>query len=466
MTRKPISLHVLIAFLLLHFILPVHAQYCTPTYFQGCTISAPIIDFRLNGASSTSITDLATGCSSTSGFPPVSSYRDMHASMSVTMAAGASYTVTASTSALSTADFQLFIDFNDNNSFLDAGESVGGGTLSMLGTATSFTITIPTTAAAGSHRMRAVSSGDASYPSITPCPSYSLTGGGATLGEVHDYTAIITGASSACSPVASLLATSITSSSANLSWSAVTGATSYEWSVTTTATPPASGTATTSTSAIASTLLPATTYYAHVRTICTSSASSWVSIPFTTLSTTACAPISGLSVTNITATSATISWTSVSSGAPGYQYIINNLAAAPTISGINTTDTFTNATSLLATTTYYAHVRDSCAIADFSSWATIPFTTLGTTATLVTNSAPFQLHVAPNPVTDKLQVFINKPYSGSAYLLLTDVSGTRLNSYQLLSDWLNIDLSKFSAGIYFVKYVDAQYTQTLKIYKQ
>src|ERR1035438_515282 len=57
-----------------------NAQYCTPTYFQGCVLSCEINDFTLNGESGTSITDLATGCSS-SGTLPVTCYRDEHATM-------------------------------------------------------------------------------------------------------------------------------------------------------------------------------------------------------------------------------------------------------------------------------------------------------------------------------------------------------------------------------------------------
>jgi GEVED domain len=85
-----------------------------------------------------------------------------------------------------------------------------------------------------------------------------------------------------CSPPTALAASAITTTSANLSWTAATGATGYEWAVTTSATPPASGTATVLTSVSVASLTPGTVYYAHVRTNCGGTFSNWATIPFTT----------------------------------------------------------------------------------------------------------------------------------------------------------------------------------------
>lgn len=72
------------------------------------------------------------------------------------------------------------------------------------------------------------------------------------------------------------------STTAALSWGAVTGATGYEWAVTASATPPPSGTATALTSANASGLTAVTQYYAHVRTACGATFSGWTTFPFKT----------------------------------------------------------------------------------------------------------------------------------------------------------------------------------------
>jgi len=442
----------------------IYAQYCTPGYFQGCAIAGQINDFSITGAAGTSISDIGTGCSGT-GSLPVVAYLD-HTSMSVSLAPATSYTVVTSTALISitSTDVQIFIDFNNNNSFLDAGESVGGGTFLSLGAATNIPVAIPAGAAAGAHRMRVVSSGDATYPGISPCPTFST----ATIGEVHDYTvniitsscAPVTGlivsaitsssadvswtavsgatgyqwavttsptppasgtfttltavtasplspattyyahvrtqcgtdystwvtsaifttlptSSTTCAPVTGITMSSITSGSANLSWAAVSGAIGYEWAVTTSGTPPASGTLTTLTSAVASGLSAATVYYAHVRTKCSATLfSTWTTTPFTTLPASTCPPISGLTASAITTSGATVSWTAITSGSVGYQYVIDNTVTAPLTSGTNTTATSTSPSGLTAATTYYAHVRDSCGVGDFSPWSTIPFTTL------------------------------------------------------------------------------------------
>ncbi len=631
----------------------VKAQYCNPTYLQGCTLSCSINDFSINGASGTSISDLATGCSTVGSFPPLTSYRDMHTTMSVTLVAGSTYTISASTSiGINPTDVQVFIDFNDNFSFTDAGESVGGGTLNALGSATPISITIPSGATSGSHRLRIVASGDETYPSVNPCPSYSIIGGGTNaLGEVHDYTAVISGATITCPAVTGLTVSAITASSATLSWTAATGAIGYEWAVTTSATPPASGTATTATTANASGLTASTAYYAHVRTKCSSTSfSSWVSVPFTTTGTTTtctaptltlgagtsttqvvnwtaitgatgyewvvnttataptgsgtattlttftatgltaattyyahvrtncgtsfstwttipfttgastsgCNPVTGLTASAITASSATISWTAVT-GSVGYQYVINNTVAAPTASGTNIATTTYNATALTAGTTYYAHVRDSCGATSLSAWNTIPFTTLSTTCNAVTSltasaittnsatitwvrptgtvaaqyvintntadpttsgttttlstynatglssSTTYYAHVRdtcgatalsawvtipittlasgvgvinvnadngfgisafPNPVSGALTVEIQGGLDHEGMIQVMDVTGKLLKVMPATDSTVSIDMSGLSSGLYLVRYSDAAHAQTIKVNKQ
>jgi endonuclease/exonuclease/phosphatase family metal-dependent hydrolase len=93
--------------------------------------------------------------------------------------------------------------------------------------------------------------------------------------------------SSACNPPTGLAASSITTTTANISWAAASGASSYEYDVTTSSTAPSTGTNTASTSAAVNSLTPNTLYYAHVRTNCGSGVfSSWATNSFTTADTT------------------------------------------------------------------------------------------------------------------------------------------------------------------------------------
>ena len=82
-------------------------------------------------------------------------------------------------------------------------------------------------------------------------------------------------------------------------------------------------------------------------------------------------------VTNITLTTATISW-NPTTPAPsnGYQYIVSTSPTTPTGAGTATTATSINLTGLTANTTYYVFVRSNCGINGFSTWSSsVSFTT-------------------------------------------------------------------------------------------
>ena len=549
------------------FAIKVNAQtYCTPTYFQGCATGVEINDFSLNGEGGSSISDLGTGCSS-AGTLPVTCYRDMHASMSVSLNPATSYTVvsTDATTDILPTGLQIFIDFNDDGTFDPTTESVGGGTYSTLGMSTSFVITIPSGAATGSHRMRAVASGDLTYPSIIPCPTYSFGGSGTSLtGEVHDYTAIIgSGSTSSCGVPTGLVATgvtstgatlnwsepggsvgseyvvsttsgtptgsgaqttaltysatgltpstvyyayvrdscgpgnfsawvsttftttatttttcnpvvlntpgSITTTSAVISWTAITGSTGYVYVVDNSVTPPGTlgGTFTTLTSATITGLASGTTYYAHVYDSCAvGSESTWSTISFTTLTTSGCNAVTSLTATGITSSAATINWT-MASGVSWAEYVIDMNPSNPTISGTPNNASTYNATGLTAATTYYAHVLDSCGVGSLSAWVTIPIVTLSTTGLNNVAPADFSVNVFPNPVKDELTVKIGGA-TNEGKISLMDISGKLMKTIatDASGNTLNISMSGMPAGIYLIRYVDAGHTQTIKITKE
>jgi hypothetical protein len=87
-----------------------------------------------------------------------------------------------------------------------------------------------------------------------------------------------------------------------------------------------------------------------------------------------CNAPTGLLASNLTSSSADLSWNAVS-GSSGYQYLVDQVSTNPAGAGTATTGTTFNATTLNPSTTYYLHVRNNCGSSNFSSWATIPFTT-------------------------------------------------------------------------------------------
>jgi len=108
-------------------------------------------------------------------------------SLSTNIVRGSANTITITPTWTATAfpeAYRVYIDFNQNGVFTDAGESV----YSLAGTTTtpvSGSITIPTTATLGSTRMRVIMS--YSTTPTTPCGTF-------TYGQVEDYTLNITAA--------------------------------------------------------------------------------------------------------------------------------------------------------------------------------------------------------------------------------------------------------------------------------
>jgi bacillolysin len=105
--------------------------------------------------------------------------------LSTSIAAGSSQTISFSAGFTSTAYteyWKIYIDYNQNGVFTDAGELVISGSSASAGTLTG-TFTVPTTARSGSTRLRVVLS-DASATSS--CGTFSY-------GEAEDYTVNITG---------------------------------------------------------------------------------------------------------------------------------------------------------------------------------------------------------------------------------------------------------------------------------
>lgn len=146
-------------------------------------------------------------------------------SKSVTLAAGTSYNVSLVPGFASTTYneyWKIYIDLNHDGDFTDTNETVfDAGALSK--TTVTGTLTIPSGTAAVTTRMRVSMKYNASQ---TACESFSY-------GEVEDYTVVITGGTpdtQAPTAPTNLAASSITSTSATLSWTASTdnvGVTGY-----------------------------------------------------------------------------------------------------------------------------------------------------------------------------------------------------------------------------------------------
>lgn len=185
----------------------------------------------------------------------------------VSVTAGSSYTLTLTPGFASTAYneyWKVWIDYNKDGDFDDAGELVyDAGALSK--SAVSGTITIPSTAS-GNTRMRVSMKYNGAQ---TSCESFGY-------GEVEDYTISIA-TSSTCAVPGSLAASNIGSSSATLSWGAVSGSVSYDVRLRPTGTSTWTTSNTTGTSVNATGLTASTDYEFQVKTNCSGSSSAYSS---------------------------------------------------------------------------------------------------------------------------------------------------------------------------------------------
>ena len=247
--------------------------YCTPT--APTSTSYYINSFDTTGGI-TNITNDNTGF--TAG-----GYANYSATLSCSQYAGSSVNFSiANTDTIGTYYYYVWIDWNNDGDFLDAGETIVATTNYSAGPYTG-TLTIPGGQSPGSYRMRV--SNDYIYANT------SCTNGG--YGEYEDYTLIVVPIPPCTVSLPSALTVSnIAATAATLSWSDASAAPSsvYDYYYNTTGTAPTGATSPngniTGVTAVNLTgLTLGQTYYCWVRTDCSGTTSAWsTSANFTTIS--------------------------------------------------------------------------------------------------------------------------------------------------------------------------------------
>ena len=240
------------------------------------------------------------------------------------------------------------------------------------------------------------------------------------------------GSGTACGVPTGLGASSISTTSATLGWTATSGATSYtvQWK------PASSSTWTTvtgltSTSYVLSGLTAGTAYQFQVMTVCGSGSSSYASpITFTTSAPATCAVPTGLSTSNITTSSATLNWAAVS-GAVSYsvQWKLASASTWTTITGV--TGTSRSLTGLNNATAYQFRVSTVCSAASSAYSSASNFTTSTpatcavptglSTSSVTTSSATLNWTAVSGAVSYSVQW---KLASASTWTTITGVTGT------------------------------------------
>lgn len=176
--------------------------YCVPS---GAGSTWSILSVSTTGGT-TNISNLASGYS-TNGYGDFTT-------MTVTVAAGNNFTITAVAGALTSFTYKwaVWIDYNSDGDFDDLGETAYSYLLSTGINTMVAVITVPSGATAGSKRMRVRNLRDYNTDLLVPCGS--LPGN-----ETEDYTLVVTSSVPVtCAAPTVPTATSITPTSAVLNW--------------------------------------------------------------------------------------------------------------------------------------------------------------------------------------------------------------------------------------------------------
>lgn len=180
-----------------------------------------------------------------------------------------------------------------------------------------------------------------------------------------------------CNTPTGLQVTNITQNSATGSWNSVTGATSYKFEYKTNSSNTWTVITTSSTSYNMTGLSSSTLYNTRVKAVCTSGESTYsATVNFTTSNGgSSCEPPTGLAASNITETTATISW-SPASGAVSYNFQYK-LSSSNTWSQVNVgLATVVNMSGMSPGTSYDVRVQTVCSGSSSAFTSTLTFTTL------------------------------------------------------------------------------------------
>lgn len=181
------------------------------------------------------------------------------------------------------------------------------------------------------------------------------------------------GGGGGCNAPTGLNITNITQTTATGNWNAVSGATSYTFEYKTNAGTTWTTANTSNTSYNMTGLTANTLYNTRVKATCSSGSSNYSSTVNFTTSSSGCGTPTGLAVTNITQTTATVSWNAVS-GALSYNFQYK-LTSSPTWSQSNFTSTSVSLTGMSPATSYDVRVQTVCAGSTSAFSNTVTFVT-------------------------------------------------------------------------------------------
>lgn len=252
------------------------------------------------------------------------------------------------------------------------------------------------------------------------------------------YSTPLTFTSPTCDLPLPISITNLTPSVATINWAAVSGATSYslQYKLSTATTWTTINNITT-TSKVLSNLLAGNNYQVQVKTVCSSLNNSGYGTPIT-FSTPTCDFPTSITITNLTASTATVNWAAVL-GATAYnlQYKLSSATTWTIINNITTNSRILS--NLLANNSYQVQVKTVCSSTNSSGYATpVSFTTNTcnvptpiTITNIQANSATINWTAVPGAASYGLQYKLS---TSSTWTILNNLSGTNYTLANLLAN--------------------------------
>ncbi|MBL7771581.1 MAG: fibronectin type III domain-containing protein [Chitinophagaceae bacterium] len=219
-------------------------------------------------------------------------------------------------------------------------------------------------------------------------------------------------------------------------------------------------------------LTPGTTYSVEVRGFCTTAnAGAWVGTIFTT--NTSCGVPSGLTVTNITATTSKLNWTAVV-GANYYTVRYKKTTAITWTTGTSASNSKSIA-GLAAGTNYEFQVSANCgapggslntAFSASGNWSTSTAKAGENASEAISNN----INIYPNPTQNELNVDLTVTEFTNVVLKLVDMSGRVVKQIQTEAvegvNNITLNLGDLSNGIYSLQVIsNDQLTQVTRVTK-
>ncbi len=208
------------------------------------------------------------------------------------------------------------------------------------------------------------------------------------------------------------------------------------------------------------------TYNANVRPMCGSNHN--IEGPLAdepvTFTTDICQPVTGVSVTGISGTTATISWTAPAVAGSGSYRIEYGYAGFDRGQGQSATATATTYTieGLESQVTYDVYVANICTETLVSVWSEV--TTFETTGGqgIADVDAEGNLSIYPNPASTTVTLSVSEQMAGSA-VSIVDVNGRVVMSEELNGQTLTMNIRDLAKGAYFVRITGEQTTVVRKL---